>query len=222
MPRPATEHKLIMEANPASPISEAYRNLKTSIHFSKWNEDLQVIAVTSTLPGEGKTTTISNLAVSYAQEGKKVLLIDADMRHPSIHRNFALPNKRGLSNALANQLTVSEVIQESAIEHLSVITAGPIPPNPAELLSSPQLSAMIEHLKEQYDIILFDTPPALAVSDGVIVATLCNGVLLVVQVGKVKYQLVKKTKAKLEHANAPLLGVVLNNQKKRKAEFHYD
>lgn len=221
MPRLTHETKLIMDVNPSSIISEAYRNLKTSIQFSKWNDKLQVIAVASTMSGEGKTTTISNLAVSYAQEGKKVVLVDADLRRPSIHRGFALSNKVGLSNLLANQCTLDEVVRPTYIEHLAVIPSGPVPPNPGELLSSNQLNRMLDDLRESYDIILFDTPPLLAVADGVIVAALCDGVVLVVQVGKVKRQLIKKAKARLEHVNAQILGVVLNNQRKSKADYQY-
>ena len=222
MSRRVSESKLIMNTNPQSPVADAYRTLKTNIQFAKWEDTLQVIAVTSTLPGEGKTTTITNLAVSYAQEGKNVLLIDADMRHPSVHRAFNLPNKLGLSNILVNQYSLTEVIKDSYIDHLSIMTAGPIPPNPSELLSSVYLGKMLEELRGKYDIILFDTPPTLAVADGLKVAALSDGIVLVVQVGKVKWQLVKKTKAKLEHVNAEILGVVLNNQRKHKPEYQYN
>lgn len=221
MSRSTNETKLIMDVNPQSPISEAYRNLKTNVQFIKWDRTIQIIAVASTLPGEGKTTTISNLAISYAQEGKKVLLIDADLRHPSLHRAFNVVNKVGLSNVLACQKLLAEVVKDSSIENLSIIPSGPVPPNPAELLASPQFNMLLEESKSQYDMILFDTPPILAVADGLIISAACDGVILVVQSGKVKRQMIKKTKAKLEHVNAEILGVVLNNQKKRKNEFHY-
>lgn len=221
MPRSASETKLIMEVNPGSHIAEAYRNLRTNIQFSSWDHDVQVLAVTSTQRGEGKSTTISNLAVSYAQEGKNVILIDADLRRPSLQRMFSLPNKIGLSNILANQYPYSEVVRKTYIENLSIIPSGMIPPNPSELLSSGNLDLLLENLKSQYDIILLDTPPIMAVADGLVIASKSDGVIFVVQVGKASRQLIKKSKAKLEHVKANILGVVLNKKKFFKSESHY-
>jgi len=221
MLRQTADAKLIMELNPMSHISEAYRTLKTNIQFSKWDETLRTIVVTSTLAGEGKTTTICNLAISYAKEGKKVLLIDGDMRKPTIHRIFSINNRIGLSNVLANQYTVSEVIRSSSIDNLNILPSGPIPPNPVELLSSPNLTVMLKDIRESYDMILIDTPPILSVADGLIISSLSDGVVLVVQAGKVKRQLIIKSKEKLEYVKAPILGAVLNNKKSKKIETQY-
>ncbi|WP_375546962.1 CpsD/CapB family tyrosine-protein kinase [Paenibacillus sp.] len=209
-----------MDINRRSNIAEGYRNLRTNIQFSGWNQKLQVLAVTSTQAGEGKTTTISNLAVAYAQEGKKVILIDADLRHPSLQTVFNVSNRIGLSNLLANQCTYGEILHQSTIDNLSLVMAGPVPPNPTELLSSDKLREIIEFWKEEYDVILMDTSPVLAVADGLIVASVCDGVILVVHAGKVKREFIKKTKEKLELAKANILGVVLNNKKYSKSESH--
>ncbi|OAB39969.1 capsular biosynthesis protein [Paenibacillus macquariensis subsp. defensor] len=218
MRRSATNPKLIMNINRRSPISEGYRNVRTNIQFSSWKHKLKVMAVTSTQAGEGKTTTISNLAVSYAQEGKRVLLIDADLRHPSVQDIFHLTNKMGLSNILAYQCSSDEVIRITDIENLSIVTAGPIPPNPTELLSSGRMHEIVESWKGDYDIILIDTSPIMAVADGIIVASICDGVILVVQAGKVKQEYIQKSKERLEHVKAHIIGVVLNKKKLNKSE----
>ena len=177
--------------------------------------------VASAESGEGKTTTISNLAVTYAQEGKKVLLIDADLRNPSLHQVFSLPNHVGLSSVLSNQYAVEEVLRDSYIDNLQVFTSGPIPPNPSEMIGSNRMKSLMEKLENQYDVIMFDTPPVLTVTDALIVSSLCDGVLLVVHAGKVKKELVKKTKAHLEHVNARILGVILNNLKASAGSVSY-
>ncbi|WP_106766801.1 CpsD/CapB family tyrosine-protein kinase [Paenibacillus faecalis] len=223
MHRSANDSKLIMNVNRRSQISEGYRNIRTNIQFSEWNHRLHVIAVVSTQAGEGKTTTIGNLAVAYAHEGKNVLLIDADLRHPSIQSLFKVSNRTGLSKLLANQCSHEEAVQLSGIENLSLVTAGPIPPNPTELLSSGKLQELIEGWKESYDVILLDTSPIMAVADGLIVSSISDGVILVVKSGKVKREYIRKTKERLEHAKAQIIGVVLNHKKISKSEArHYN
>lgn len=160
---------------------------------------------------EGKTTTVSNLAVAYAHEGKNVLLIEADLRKPSLHHVFGVSNDTGLTNVLAQQVDVEDVIRPTAVTNLSVITSGSIPYNPSEMLGSHNMQMLVHDLKQRYDMILFDTPPILAVSDALIVSALCDGVVLVVLGGKVKKSQVRKAKTQLEHVKAHLLGVVLNN-----------
>ncbi|HEY2495067.1 MAG TPA: CpsD/CapB family tyrosine-protein kinase [Paenibacillus sp.] len=222
MRRLADESKLIMNINRRSPIAEGYRNLRTNIQFSSWNHELRVICVASTLASEGKTTTISNLAVAYAQEGKKVILIDADLRHPSLQVVFDISNKIGLSNVLANQCPYAESVRSTTIDNLSVIPSGPIPPNPTELLANSTFNELLESLKEEYDLILIDTAPIMAVSDGLVVAAISDGVILVVMAGKTKREYILKSKEKLAHVQAQILGVVLNNKKFYKSEAeHY-
>jgi capsular exopolysaccharide synthesis family protein len=221
MSRLINKRPIITDTNPKSPISEAYRTLRTNIDFSSIDEQLNVIMLTSAGPGEGKTTTASNLAAAYAQADKKVLLIDADLRKPTLHHMFVRSNRWGLTNIIAGQTTVKEVICETDINNLHLLTSGPIPPNPSEILASKKMSALLEELKLTYDMIIIDTPPALAVTDAQIVATKCDGVILVIDSGKVKREVAMKVKASLEHVKARILGAVLNNLDRKNGDSYY-
>ncbi|MEC0106645.1 CpsD/CapB family tyrosine-protein kinase [Paenibacillus taichungensis] len=223
MPRLTNEKmNLVTMVNPKSTNSEAYRKLRTNIQFSSIDSQIQTIMIASAVSGEGKTTTIGNLAVTYAQEGKKVLLMDTDLRKPSVHRMFNVPNHIGLTSVISNQYSVKEVLRETFIEGLHVLTSGAIPPNPSEMIGSRKMTLILEELKQQYDVILFDTPPVLSVTDALIISSLCDGVILVVNSGKVKKDVVKKAKAHLEHVNARILGAVLNNfQLSKSRAAHY-
>jgi len=203
--------KLITESYPKSPISEGYRMLRTNIEFSTIDYKLQVIMVTSSKPSEGKSTTSANMAVAFAQSNKRVLLIDADLRKPSQHHLFGTSNRVGLTTILFKQKELSEVIQPTNTENLWIIHAGPTPPNPSELLSSKQMATLLSTVRGMYDVIIIDTPPILSVTDAQIVATQSDGVVLVIDSGKVKKDVALKAKASLEHVNAKLIGVVLNN-----------
>lgn len=216
-------NNLVSLINPSSPISEVYKTLRTNIHFSSIDSPLKAIMITSAVKGEGKTTTVCNLAVAYAQEGKRVLLMDCDLRSPSMHEMFSQSNRAGLTNILANQNQWQEVVRDTTIDTLSLLTSGPIPPNPAELLGSPRMEALMEELRDHYDMILIDVPPVLAVTDSLVMSALCDGVVLVVVAGKVDKELVKKAKASLEHVNARLIGAVFNriSRKERKAAINY-
>ena len=204
-----------------SQISESFRTLRTNTQFTTASEALRVIAVTSCQAGEGKTTTVSNLAVAYAQEGKRTLLIDADLRKPSLHRVFSHSNRLGLSNLLARQTELAQVVTDTHIEHLSLIPAGPVPPNPAELLGSKGMDELLTAVRGEYEVILIDTPPVLAVTDAQVVAAKSDGVLLVIRAGMVKKNMALKAKSRLEHVHARMLGVVLNGKKKSNADYSY-
>ncbi|SFF16780.1 capsular exopolysaccharide family [Paenibacillus algorifonticola] len=210
MRRLTSETNLVALTNPNSPISEVYRTLRTNIQYAEIDTPKQILMIASSQPDEGKTTTITNLAVTIAQEERKVLLVDADMRKPSLHQVFDKPNRIGLSSVISNQFSWQEAVMDTMVEHLSVITSGPIPPNPSEMLGSNKMKALVQEWKNHYDVILFDTPPVLAVTDALIVSAFCDGVVLVVLAGKVKKEMVKKMKANLDRVQAQIVGVVMN------------
>lgn len=211
---------LITHLNPKSPISEGYRTLRTNIDHSTLNQKLQVIMVTSSKPGEGKSTTCANMAVAFAQANKRVLLIDADLRKPTQHHLFGTSNRNGLTTALFNQKPLKEVVQHTSVDNLFIVHAGPTPPNPSELLSSPQMKAFLDEARKSYDVILLDTPPIVSVTDAQVVAVMSDGVVLIVHSGQVSKDLVLKAKSLLEHVNAKLLGVVLNNVNRSHADSY--
>lgn len=221
MSKSGNKRPLISMVNPKSPVSEAYRLMRTNIEFSAIDERLQVIMATSATPGEGKSTTISNLAIVYAQADKRVLLIDADMRKPTMHHTFRISNRVGLSTVLSRQCDPDEGVQRTAVPNLYVMGSGPIPPNPSEMVGSQRMITMLEEFRKQFDIILIDTPPVLAVTDAQLTATRSDGVIMVLDSGAVKREAAIKAKQQLEQVNARLLGVVLNNVKRNKQEGYY-
>jgi capsular exopolysaccharide synthesis family protein len=212
---------LITIVNPRSPVSEAYRTLRTNIRFSAVDREVKVVMVTSPGPGEGKSTTVSNLAVTYAQADQRVLLIDGDLRKPVQHRIFHVSNRFGLTDLLASGADPLHAIRPTAIPNLHVITSGPTPPNPSELLGSRRMASVIEELRGQYDMILLDTPPVLALTDAQIISSLSDGALLVIDSGKVKHNIALRAKANLDQVNARILGVVLNNVTHKEDELYY-
>lgn len=219
MRRQKRKHMVCLE-EPKSPIAEAYRTLRSNIQFAGFNKDQRVLLVTSADPGEGKTTTIVNLGIVMSQANQKVLLIDADMRKPSLHKRFLLINEEiGLSNLLIKQVEIGEVIQRDEESGLDVIPAGSIPPNPAELLHSQQMSKILEHVKQEYDYVLLDSPPLLPVTDAQVISRYVDGVLLVISSGSVQRAHVKKAVSLLEMAGANVIGSILNN--KKMAVNHY-
>jgi len=212
---------IITQNNPKSPISEAYRVLRTNIQFSGVDKPLKTILVTSAGPMEGKTTTIANLAVIFAQCGSKVLLIDTDLRRPMLHKVFMLLNDRGLTNLLTSQKDTVSFIQHDVVKNLDVLTSGVIPPNPSELLSSNAMKNFIEKVKASYDIILMDSPPVVSVTDASIISTYADATILVVKSGKTEIETVKRAKELLEKINANIIGVVLNNISKKQLDYSY-
>ncbi|MDQ0154202.1 CpsD/CapB family tyrosine-protein kinase [Robertmurraya andreesenii] len=212
--------QLITKQNPRSPISEQYRTIRTNIEYSSFDEEIRSIVVTSSGPGEGKSTTISNLAVVFSQQGKKVLLIDADMRKPTAHYTFHMKNNFGLTNILKKQRTLSETVQKSE-DNLYILTSGPIPPNPAEILGSKGMEELLREANEQFDLVLIDTPPVLAVTDAQILSNKCSGTILVVNSGKTETEAAMKAKELLVNSKARILGVVLNQKKAKQSQYYY-
>lgn len=215
------KRRLLAHNSPKDPVAEQYRTIRTNIQFSNVDQDIKTIVVTSSGAEEGKSTTTSNLATVYAQQGLKVLLIDADLRKPTGHYTFRLENHIGLTNVLTRQSTLAQAVQESEIPHLSVLTSGPIPPNPSELLASAQMVELLKEMKEQFDMIIFDTPPILAVADAQILANQVDGTILVVSSGKTEKDAALKSKELLSNAQGKLLGVVLNNRKVEEGNYYY-
>ncbi|KQU17141.1 capsular biosynthesis protein [Bacillus sp. Leaf13] len=212
---------LIAQTNPKSPITERYRIIRTNIQFSSVDKEIKTIVVTSAEPNDGKSTTAANLAIVLAQEEKKVLLVDADLRKPSIHYAFNLSNIHGLTSVLTKKMDLRKTILNSNVPNLDILTSGPIPPNPSELLNSKAMETAINELKDIYDFIIFDTPPVLLVTDSQIVANKCDGVIMVVASGKTNKQSAVKAKELLEKANTALLGVVLNGMESNTSNYYY-
>ena len=214
--------KLVTVSDSKSIISEQFRTIRTNITFSMLDEDLKTILVTSSTSGEGKSTTAANLGVVFAQEGKRVLIIDGDLRNPTLHQTFKTFNKVGLSNVLARKAPFHEAVQETFIVGLYVLTSGPIPPNPAELLSSTAMDTLILDTKKDFDIIIFDAPPVLIVSDAQILSNKCDGTILIANSGVVEKEVVQKATAILRASQAKILGVVLNNYVSPSHKHYYD
>jgi capsular exopolysaccharide synthesis family protein len=212
---------LIAQNNPKSPITEQYRLIRTNIQFSSVDKEIKTIVVTSSEPNDGKSTTAANLAIVLAQEEKKVLLVDADLRKPSVHYAFNLSNIHGLTSVLTKKIDFKKTILNSNVSNLDILTSGPIPPNPSELLNSKAIEAAIDELKQIYDYIIFDTPPVLVVPDSQIVANKCDGVIMVVASGKTNKQSAVKAKDLLMKANTSLLGVVLNGVQTDNSNYYY-
>ena len=199
---------IISLSNPKSPEAEAYRTLRTNLQFSTVDHELQTILVTSPNPAEGKTTTVCNLAVSFAQIGKKVLIIDGDLRRPRLHTYLGLSNTVGISNVLTQNLPVQEAMKESMLD-IQVLTCGPTPPNPAELLNSNRLKELLNQLKQHFDIILIDTPPVGVVTDAAILSTLVDGTLMVVASHQTESDQAVRAMKLLQTVGAKVLGTVL-------------
>ncbi|CDO03687.1 Tyrosine-protein kinase YwqD [Oceanobacillus picturae] len=212
---------LVAKLNPKSPITEQYRTIRTNLQFASVDEELRSMLVTSSGPGEGKSMTTANLAVVYAQQGKKVLLIDADMRKPTVHYTFRLDNLRGLSNILVGETTLEEAANTTDVDNLDVISSGPVPPNPAELLASRKMELFLIEARKTYDLIIFDTPPVLAVTDAQILANIVDGALMVVRSKQTENDAVERAKEALEPARAKLLGAVLNDREKKASHNYY-
>lgn len=200
---------LIVDKNPKSPISESYRTIRTNIEFSCLDKDMKIILVTSSGPKEGKSTTASNLALSMAQAGKKTLFIDCDLRKPTVHKKFKISNRVGLSNLLSDGIKLSDVAYAYG-PSIDILTSGTIPPNPSEMLSSKKMRIFLSEATNVYDRIVIDSPPLNAVTDAQVLATIADGVVLVVASKTTEIDMAKRAKELLVKVNANILGVILN------------
>ncbi|RYM05487.1 polysaccharide biosynthesis tyrosine autokinase [Sporolactobacillus sp. THM7-7] len=215
------QRSLVAFYNPKSTTAEQYRTIRTNIDFSQVSGDLKTIMVSSSGPGEGKSTTAANIAIVMAQQGKNVLLIDADLRKPTMHYTFRVGNIDGLTTLLTKKATFDEAVQKTEVDNLYLLTSGPIPPNPAELLSSAAMSSFLKHALTLFDTVIIDTPPVLAVTDAQILASLCDGTVLVVRSRTTEKEAAIKAKELLLKAKAKILGVVLNAKPVNKSDGYY-
>jgi capsular exopolysaccharide synthesis family protein len=206
-----------------SPESEAYRTLRTNIQFSSVDNPIRSLLVTSSSPGEGKSTTTANLAVVLAQTGQRVIVADTDLRRPVLHKVFGIPNNIGLTTALlaGENLSLEDYLQPTEIDTLSILTSGPIPPNPSELLGSHRMQHLIEVLAQAADIVLFDSPPVLAVTDAVVLGRQVDGVLMVADAGNTQEHALAQAAAELQKTGANVLGVALNRLDTRRGGYYY-
>ncbi len=205
---------LVTISNPRSPVAEAYHSLRTNLEFSSPDKPLRSLVVTSAGADEGKSTTLANLAVTMAQTGKKVILVDCDLRRPSQHEIFNVRNNSGLSDLMRDEsLLTNPPLQDTPVANLKLLTSGQLPPNPSELLGSRRMDEIIAALLTRAELVLFDAPPIIAVTDAALLSAKVDGVLLIISAGKTKREHARKAQALLEKVNARLIGTVLNNVK---------
>jgi tyrosine-protein kinase Etk/Wzc len=207
---PPENHCLLIGQDAFSPITESYRALRTSVQYSSVDRKIQLLGVTSAHPGEGKSVTSANLAIAVALQGKRVVLMDADLRRPTVHRMFGLEAEPGLTSVLAGECSIEEALHATAIEGLHVLASGPLPPNPPELLNSNAMIELLEELKGHAEIVIIDTPPAIPVTDAQVLGTHLDGMILVVEAGQARKAGVKHARDLLDRTRVRILGVVLN------------
>lgn len=210
----------IVEKEPKSIAAESYRTLRTNIQYSSFDKEYKVIMVTSSEPGEGKSTTAGNLALCLAQGEKKVILIDCDLRKPSLHKKFRISNLMGLSDVLIGKEELKSAIHRYN-KNLVVLTSGKVPPNPSEMLSSKSMNALLEVLKESFDYVILDTPPVQAVTDSQILSTKADGTILVIKSEKTKKDSVQNAINLLRKVNANIIGSVLNGVDNSRNKYYY-
>jgi protein-tyrosine kinase len=221
-PPASPSQALVAHLEPKSPAAEAYRTLRTSIQFAGLDHKCRSIMVTSSSPGEGKSTTVANFGVVLAQTGSRVCLVDSDLRRPTLHRIFGLANNRGLTTALLDGLPLSQIAQPTNVPNLSVATSGPLPPNPAELVGSNRMREALEAATGEYDMTLLDSPPVVSVADAVALATFADGVVMVVQTGKVPNEVIRRATGQILAVKGRILGVVMNGVNLKRDGYYYD
>lgn len=214
-----SDPKKILCQNSPFAVKEAYNAIRTNLLFTQQGEKCPIFVVTSPTANNGKTINSINLAVSFAQMGKRTLLIDADMRNPTIHRMFSISVKNGLSEILAG-LTDNISVSKTDVENLSVLTAGKIPPNPAELLSSARMDKLLEFVKEHYDCVFIDTPPINLVTDSTIFAQKVTGYIVIVKTDTTNTHDVKTTVTNIEQIDGNILGFILNDVNSEKKKYY--
>jgi len=213
---------LITYISPTSIVSEAYRTLRTNLMYTSVDKKLKSIIIASPDTQEGKTVTACNLAISMANTENKVLLIDADLRKANIHNQFHIENRMGLTNVIMGESDLNEALHEfEDIPNLKILTSGTLPPNPAEILASNKLKDLIQHVSNDYDIVIIDTPPLCYVSDGIILAGMVDGVILTVSAKVTKISHAQAAVKSLRNVEANILGVIMTKVKRKAEEYRY-
>ena len=208
----AEQPDLVTLTNPRSPAAEAYRTLRTNLTFAALDKPIETLVVTSAAPGEGKSTVLANLAVTMAQGERRTILVDADLRRPGLHEIFGLANDRGLTTMIVEEATLDDPpLMKVGVDNLWLVPSGPLPPNPADILGSRKMEQVIGALKARADVVLFDAPPVVAVTDGAVLGTKVDGVLLVVCAGRTRREHAQRAKELLERVHVRIVGAVLND-----------
>lgn len=215
----ATDSTKLLTAASTFAVKEAYNSIRTNLLFTQQGEKCPIFVVTSPTANNGKTINSANLAINFAQMGKKTLVIDADMRNPSLHKLFSLSSRNGLSEILAG-LTDNITVTKTDIENLSVLTSGKIPPNPTELLSSPRMDKLLDFVKEHYDCVFIDTPPVNIVTDATVFSQKATGYVIIVKTDTTNIPELKTTVSTLQGINANILGFILNDANSEKKKYY--
>ncbi|WP_317914163.1 CpsD/CapB family tyrosine-protein kinase [Carnobacterium maltaromaticum] len=213
--------KLVVSVEPKSTISEQFRSIRTSIEFASVNTDMKILVITSSEQNSGKSLVSSNLALTFAQKGKKTLLIDGDLRNPSIKNYFYLPKGRGLSSLIRGKTSIDDAIYPTNEKNLFILPPGFIVPNPADVLGSKNMGELLGELSQMFDQIIIDTPPILVATDAAVVSTFADGILLVVRSGKTKKESAKKGLRLMHQSLTPIIGIILNDVQMNKNEDYY-
>jgi protein-tyrosine kinase len=220
--RSGTPIALVTETAPKSAAAEAYRTLRTNIQFAGLDRPCKTIVITSATPAEGKTTTAANFAAVCAQSGSRVLLVDGDLRKPTLHKIFGLDNQRGLTTTMIEGKSLADVAILTRVPNLSVVVSGPLPPSHAELAASRRMHDLLETATRDFDLIVIDTPPVLLVSDAVALAAQTDGVILVVRGGKTSAEAARRAAEQIDAVKGRILGVLLNRVDARNSSYYAD
>lgn len=218
----SNNHHLITHTDSHALVAEAYRSLRTNIQFASLDKPLKTLLITGANPGIGKSTTVANLGVVLAQAGSTVLLVDTDLRRPTLHKIFGFSNDRGLTNLLVDlNLELEKVVSHNSIENLYVMTSGPIPPNPAELLATNKMKHVVALFKERYDYVIFDSPPVIAVTDAAILSRMVDATLMVLGYGGITYNEAAFALEQLNKVQANIIGTIINGMPSNKGSYYY-
>jgi capsular exopolysaccharide synthesis family protein len=217
----AGELRLISALPSHSHASESYRGLRSSIGFSAIDAPLTTLGISSARAHEGKSTTAINLALAMAMDGREVILVDTDLRRPTLHQMLGLHSSPGLSDVLTGHCLLEDALQAVPEHHLLVLTSGPVPPNPAEMLNTGAMESVIQQLRGMADVVIFDTPPCLPVTDAQILGAKLDGMLLVAQLGEARKAEVRRARELLDHAHIRVLGIVLNRIGSQTSGYHH-